>query len=189
VVMRFIPKAGSGKWSIEHYQVIKGNRGRPEACGMDSAPPGMYTALVHKHDGINMIDSPVLIQDQQEVIADASGHIVVCGLGLGVVVGFLVDMDDVEKITVIENDQDVINLVWHAYSMNNKCSIRFADAKTMSAQQMDLLGKIDRVWLDLWNTDEATTVPERWSVYQKWSTVCEWVGVSAFRRKAEQWGQ
>ena len=50
--MRFIPKAISNSWSIEHYQIIKENKWRPEACGMDEAPPGMYTALVHKIDGM-----------------------------------------------------------------------------------------------------------------------------------------
>ncbi len=185
--MRFIPKASSGLWSIEHYQIVTGRKGRPEACGMEKAPPGMYTALVHKHDGVNMIDSPVLIQDQQEVVKDAFGHIVVGGLGLGLVVGMLIDIDDVKKVTVIENNQDVINLVWHAYSMNTKCSMRFANAKTIPEKQMKLLGQVDRVWLDLWPTDDSSSVSERWSAYKKWSKICPWVGISAYKRKANEW--
>ena len=99
----------------------------------------------------------------------------------------MIDNDDVSRITVIENNQDVINLVWPTYMMNTKCVMRYANAKTIPEQQMKLLGKIDRVWLDLWNTDDVSTVPERWEAIKKWSSVCDWVGVSAFKRKQVQW--
>ena len=193
--MRFIKPGKVNGWSVRHLQVTEAPATRPKGCGMDEVAPGTYPALFDPFGEINMIASPVLIDDQREAVKDAAGHILVGGLGLGLVVGMLADVEDVTAITVVEINRDVISLVWDAYQNIEKARVVIGDAKQpqrllehqVIKEQLEFFGPFSRVWLDLWPTDESSTVSERWQAIKNWSSVCDWVGVSAMLRKQEQW--
>ena len=184
--MRYIGQGSSGGWSVEHI-VIKNKRSpRPLACGLEDAPPGAYTLLRDPLGGVNMCDSPTLIEDQREVVQGAAGHIVVCGLGLGVVVNMLLDVEEVTRVTIIENSHAVARLILPTYTTDDRVRAIMGDAENLSLEYLRKLPRIDRVWLDIWPTDEENTLDDRWNSIRQWSQVCDWVGVSAMRRMQSQ---
>jgi hypothetical protein len=62
--------------------------------------------------GVWMSDSPSEELTQQGVVEKCTGKILVAGLGLGFVAHELSKKPDVERIDIVELNQDVINLVW-----------------------------------------------------------------------------
>jgi hypothetical protein len=75
-----------------------------------------------------MSDTPSEIHEHDEAIENAHGRVLITGLGLGVLVSALLAKPEVEHITVVEIDRDVIGLTGHYYSNHPKVRLVNADA-------------------------------------------------------------
>jgi hypothetical protein len=100
-----------------------------------------------------MSDTPSEISEHREAIENATGRVLVTGLGLGMVVSALLAKPDVEHITVVEIDRDVIGLTGHYYSSHPRVTIVNDDAleyaEALQAGDGSLL--FDYAWHDIWS--------------------------------------
>jgi len=112
-----VPVGQLGQWSIRRFTVsaeaakfeelraaISSSRGR-------GVPEGTYTGLYHTQRGVVMSDTPDEISDHLGFIRSAHGHVLIAGLGLGMVTRACLLTPEVQSVTVIELDADVITLV------------------------------------------------------------------------------
>lgn len=173
-----IPTGTAGPWSITRIEVEQIGDAMP-GCGLDQAEPGTYTALVHDTRGVVSCDSPVLIEDQMPVVEKAQGHILLGGLGIGLALEMLLDVEEVRRITVVELDMDVIRLVGPSFD-NEKVTFVNHDVLEMPSVAID--PDLDRVWLDVWDTDRPETLEDRLYAIADWGEHCAWVKAAALPR-------
>jgi hypothetical protein len=113
-----LPEGARGRWKIERFTVSEDESFVASlravfsysAGGRGALPPGTYTKLT-RGGVIVMSDTPDEIADHQPAIRAARGHVLINGLGLGYVLGAVLGKPDVERVTVVEIDEDVIALV------------------------------------------------------------------------------
>lgn len=98
-----------------------------------------------------MSDTPSEINEHSEVIEEASGDVLITGLGLGVIVSALLAKPDVRTITVVEIDKDVIALTGPYYADEPRVTIINADALKAAEMLEDEGQHFDYAWHDIWS--------------------------------------
>ena len=128
-----IPQGKCGDWSVEQFEITERiakielmqsffNNGR-------GVPVGTYTALKVKGHLI-MSDTPNEIRDHFSIIENARDHVLLNGLGIGMVLQAIIEKPEVTQVTVIESSKEVITLVGSFYQekYGDKLTIIHADA-------------------------------------------------------------
>ena len=72
------------------------------------------------------------------------------GLGIGMVNEFLINAPNINSVTIIENSQDVIDLVWPHCAKDNRFTLIKADMETWTPPANS---HWDVIWLDTWCAD------------------------------------
>lgn len=122
-----------------------------------------------KRDGkIWMSTTAMEAESQQPHIWAARGHTVICGLGMAIALLNIAAKPDVDRVTVIEKDPDVIAAFWHftdapSWDGWDKVTIREADAFTV-----DIDEPIDFLYMDIWpNLGQVEALEETRAVQQR----------------------
>lgn len=169
------PEGKSGDWAITKFTV--GN-GRDQTVQMGSlfgsgrfVPPGDYTRLTCRGSVI-MSDTPDEIRDLIgfRMAVTEGATVLIAGLGLGCAVkGALAA--GASKVTVIEIEQDVINLVAPNFADDPRVEIIHADIFQRKPEK----GRMwDVAWYDIWpnlctdNLDQMATLHRRFGRKAKW---------------------
>jgi hypothetical protein len=173
-----IPERCSGKVRVQHHILTPGSetpvvgmrqaiiRGMRPSMAIINEPLRVHE-LVHQDHGLWMTDLPEELNQIAEMLHNLkpSGNILVGGLGLGILALTLADRADVENITVVEIDPDVINLCAQpGYDVVNADINQFLQTTTK---------KFDFYILDTWQgTNEGTwwntVLPLRRIIRQRW---------------------
>ena len=114
--------------------------------------PFSYLALCQGNN-IWMSLNPNEIETMEPFIAKAKGNVLVFGLGMGYVPFMMLDKSEVKHITIIEKDQNIINLfnklLFPYFPNKNKITIIKDDALKYQPKE-----KYDYIFADLWHTPE-----------------------------------
>jgi len=132
-------------------------------------PPGDYMAL-RVNDQLVMSDTNFEQSTNYEVVSQATGHILIAGLGLGMILIPIAKKDSVKSITIIEKHQDVIDLVWpklkkYLGKRANKITIIQSDIFSWKPGNQ----KWNTIYFDIWptlctdNLSEMTTLHRRFA--------------------------
>lgn len=178
-----IPEGCSGDWRVEHFEVTeddeKFERLRAIISGRGRfVPAGKYIRLIHKGrlmDVLVMSDTPDEIRDHLEAIHKARGHVLVNGLGLGIVIQAMLNKPEVEKVTVIEISPDVIALVGPHYQTHFGDRLEIIEADAFTWQPPKGV-RYDVVWHDIWNDICADNLPEMHKLHRKYGRRAGWQG-------------
>jgi hypothetical protein len=155
-------KIGNSELKYEKYKpfegfvyndIIKTEAGRqiPQIGFFDTE--FMFPAIL-ENNRIWMTITPNEIETMKEAVDQAFGNVLACGLGLGYYAYMISEKDHVESITVVEFNEDVINLfnkyVLPQFKNAGKIKIIKADAFEYAQTHMSK-GKYDFVFTDLWH--------------------------------------
>lgn len=109
-----------------------------------------YPYISYKNN-IWMLITPNEINTMQKAIDEASGNVLVYGLGLGYFPYMISLKDNVKKITIIEKDKNIVNLfkknIFPQFKNQTKFEIIISDA----FDYMKLNKKYDFCFIDLWH--------------------------------------
>ena len=97
----------------------------------------------------------------QNFIDNATGDVLIFGLGLGMIIFPLLTDESITSITVVEIEIDIINAVSpiiKKYDIHNKLQILEGDVNTY--HQQILAEKYDYIYFDSWSTLDAPIVEE-----------------------------
>ena len=115
--------------------------------------PFSYLALCEGNN-IWMSLNPNEIETMKPFIAKGQGNVLVLGLGMGYVPFMMSLKDDVKHITIVEKDQNIINLfnnlLFPHFVNKNKITIIKDDAIKYVSKN----NKYDYIFADLWHTPE-----------------------------------
>lgn len=120
-----------------------------------------------------MSSTPADIDLLKDLWNNARGSVLLLGLGLGCDISLIRDKSDVNDITVIEKEADVIRLVAGTY-VSDKVKIIEADALDWKTPT----GKIyDTVWIDIFNYREDMNYSLVEKLILKYSSYGKWIKV------------
>jgi hypothetical protein len=148
-----IPEGTSGDWKIERFTVTKEDADRTKNyaamhMGHGYVPPGTYTKLT-RNGGIIMSDTPDEIEDHRSPMFQAgslAGHVLIAGLGLGLVTRGILLHANVLRVTVVEISADVIKLVG-PHIQDDRLEIVEADIHKWRAPKGV---RYTVAWFDIW---------------------------------------
>lgn len=110
-----IPEGISGNVQVKHFTVTKADSDFTRlraAMGRrnEYVPEGRYVQLL-VNGGVMMSDTLMEQRTNSEVLFRAKGHVLIAGLGLGMIMHPIVAKDGVTRVTVIEKNPHVVKLV------------------------------------------------------------------------------
>ena len=171
-----IPEGERGPWRVERFEVtehearLSGLRAMFQGRGAINS--GIYTKLEHAQRGVVMSDSPDEMRDFRYAISRARGHVLVNGLGLGLVVAGMLRKLEVSKLTVIEVDPDIIALVG-PHLVDPRLDIVQESAFDYRPPANARYGA---VWHDIWDTLCGDNLPDMTRLKRKYGRRTDWQG-------------
>ena len=158
-----------GPWSLCHRERPRRSQGR-------------LTSLFHDERGEIMNNEPFEVEEAAEFAAKCSGHVLVLGLGIGMIVRMLKSLPQVDQIYVIESEREVLDLIGPSVC-SDRVKLYHANAYDNDAPK-NLFGdrKFDAIWMDIWDNAEAETYTLRLLANGIWSDRADLVGIWALMR-------
>ena len=174
-MQRVIPEGKQGTAAISHFTVTeedeKTSATRAMVTGDRNAfiRRGKYVRLL-VHGEVMMSDTPMERHSNWGVVSYAKGHVLMAGLGVGMIIPPLFENDLVTKVTVIEKNPDVIALV------EKPLRVHLGESRSLRLKiiEADIFEwtpdpgiKFDTVYFDIWpdicldNLDEMTKLHRR----------------------------
>lgn len=129
---------------------------------------GEFWGLFHRGH-IIMSNTPSEIDDHRKFIDNASGKVLIGGLGLGMVVKYLLQKSSITKVTVVEKSLDVIKLVAPSYVSDPRVEIINADIFEFKPTE-----KYDCAWFDIWGDISGSEYPEMKRLHRKYCRCVGW---------------
>lgn len=164
-----IPEGQIGEHSIVHYTLENEQDWHPYFVNYanarrESLHLKKYTVLLRNNHWLTVMqDSFTEFEEHQWLWGNATGDILVTGLGIGYVNEWLIKAPNITSVTIIEKNQDVIDLVWDNCTKDDRFTLIHADANTWEPPEGTTY---DCIWLDHeFTLDEKESCIERYSQY------------------------
>ena len=174
-----VPEGASGDWLVERFTVDENAAAlermrmfNPSSRGR-GVPEGTYTRLMHGGTVV-MSDTPDEIRDHREPIWHSKGRVLLNGLGLGVVLGLLLNNEQVEHVDVVEKAAAVIQLVGPSYD-DPRVTIHCADAFEQ-AKSWPRGSHWTVAWHDIWNHLSTDNLPDMHQLHRSYGRRTDWQG-------------
>lgn len=172
-----VPCGVSGNWAVEDFEVSKKDADfyNMRVCfsfGNRTIKSGNFKKLTHNGQ-IVMSNTSAEISDHLRFIrrAKRGGHILINGLGLGVVLSEILKSEAIRSVTIIENSIDVILLVSPTYLKDSRVDIISADAFKWTPPPGL---KYAAVWHDIWNDICTDNLSEMTKLHRKYGKRTDW---------------
>lgn len=176
-----IPEGRYGDWRVQRFEISEEDEKFQRLLASFNphrspriATAGTYTKLVHK-GAVVMSDTPVEMDDHIEAVRNASGHCLVGGLGLGMVVSAMLEKDDVEKVTVVEIFQEVIKLTGETLKAKygDRLEVIQDDVLEWESPKGSSYGV---VWMDIWNDICSDNSEDMGILAEQYVPISRWFG-------------
>jgi hypothetical protein len=172
-----LPEGQIGKWTVKRFTVseqdAKFTALRAAFKGRGYVPAGTYTQLHCQGRGIVMSDTPDERRDHYEAVRRAEGHVLINGLGIGMVLAAVLKKLEVSKVTVVELDPDVVALVGPTYTIDSRVHIVTASAYDYQPPKGERYGA---VWHDIWDHICGDNLEGMTKLKRKYGRRTDWQG-------------
>ena len=157
-----IPEGTSGDYEVAHYTSETTNNMWKIYLQMKNETHSSHRVLLKAGcDMPIMQDSEAEYNEHQWLWDNATGHVLVGGLGLGMIHQALIDNPNVTAVTIIEKEQDVVDLVWGHCVKDGTFNLVVADFETWTPPTGS---SFDTVWADTWLVDNPLTMAEYYTL-------------------------
>tara|TARA_R100000988_G_scaffold88691_1_gene51751 strand:+ start:252 stop:800 length:549 start_codon:yes stop_codon:yes gene_type:complete len=153
-----IPEGSTGAYQVAHYNRQTQYKMWQTYLNMKAEPYDNHTVLIK-----NTCPMPIMQNSQAEynehqwLWDNATGDVLIGGLGLGMIHQALIDNPNVTSVTIIELEQDVADLVWEHCAKDDTFNLVIADFETWTPPAGS---SFDTVWGDTWLWDNSLTYQE-----------------------------
>jgi hypothetical protein len=170
-----LPEASITPFAIQRFTVSEDAAKMGALRGMFSGgrytPPGTYTRLM-RGGTVVMSDTPDEMRDHWEPVHRAHGHVLINGLGLGMVLKAVLLKTEVTAVTVVEISKEVIDLVAPHYD-DPRVHVVHASAFDYQPPKNVRYGA---VWHDIWDYICGDNLPEMTRLKRKYGRRADWQG-------------
>lgn len=144
-----LPEGESGNVRIKHITVSEADSKFTSIRALMKGPseyvaPGQYVQLF-VNGALMMSDTQMEKRSNIYAVRNATGHMLIAGLGIGMIVHAIAKKSDVRSITIIEKSPDVIKLV--APTLPKKAKVIEGDIFTWTPAKG---AKYDSIYFDIW---------------------------------------
>ena len=161
-----IPEAINGNFEIKKVTT--------DNVSSTKEPLDTYTILYHNDKPI-MQDPTKEYREHQPLWDNATGHVLIGGLGIGFVNQKLMDNPNVTSVTIVEIEQDVVDLVWEHCAKDDRFTLIIDDIETWDIPSDS---SWDIAWFDTWDTNNTLTMKEYNDLMiEKYSSYCDEIGI------------
>lgn len=129
-----------GDFELSHFE-IKNNM----YAIFRGIPCGKFVRLTHR-GSIVMSDTEMEKRTNSAFVINAHGNVLIGGLGIGLILLAIQDKEEVDQITVVEKNMEVIELVGSQLPLNSKVHIVHDDIFEYKP-----LFKYNTIYMDIWN--------------------------------------
>jgi hypothetical protein len=163
-----IPEKSLGKWKISSSTLEETQAACMQLELMHtflsfpelSIPPGEYKRLC-TDDEVMMSDTRAEISGHYDLFNNASGRILINGLGLGIAAWIVDKIPEVDEIWIQEIDADIIELIKPSITRNAlKVKLFQGDAFYPDFSHPAFNTKFDYIWNDIWPSYSHENIPE-----------------------------
>lgn len=177
-----VPEGTVGEWAVSRFTIAKETPGTLYyALHGRPIPPGTYTRLTRGGTGIGnvvMSDTPAEVHDHWDILyqlrrAAPDTHVLIHGLGLGMVLGVALRNPSMAHVDVVEIMPEVIALVGPTYTADPRLTIHEGDAFTY---QWPKGQRWNIVWHDIWNALCTDNLEEIAKLHRRFGRRCAWQG-------------
>ena len=170
-----IPEGTSGDFEVAHYTNTTTDNKWQIYLEMKNESNLNYCVLLQNGcDMPIMQDSEGEYREHQWLWDNATGDVLIGGLGIGMVNVALLTNPNITSVTIIENSQDVINLVWPNCAKDSRFNLIQTNIETWnppSGSQWDV------AWFDTWTSNNPLNCAEYETLMRnKYSTYCTEIG-------------
>jgi len=170
-----IPEGKSGNCLIEHFTISEEEARFYEMRAIfnrdylgRNISPGNFCRL-RVNGSLMTSDAGGERASVTDVCREASGNVLIAGLGLGMILCKIVPKDTVKKVTVVEISQDVINLVEQPLRKylgpeSSKLEIILHDIWGLTPEH-----KYDTIFFDIWGDYSGDTYEETKRLHRRFS--------------------
>ena len=95
-----------GDFELTHFEIGENNL----YAMFHGIPTGKFIKLTHRGEVV-MSDTAMEKRTNRDFVVKAHGNVLIGGLGIGLILLAIQDKEDIEQITVIEKNKEVIELV------------------------------------------------------------------------------
>lgn len=192
-----VPDGEKGDWRISTFSLTDEQIGLSNLRAIRNGTPelvvrpGTYRRLTHKSRGVVMSNTPMEILTCRDAYWAAKGHVLVSGLGMGMLLEGLLSKNDVASITVLEIEQDVIDLVAPHFANEPRLTVIQADAHEFVPPTGT---KYDYAWHDIWDNISADNLPDMAKLTRRYARFMTKPGMQGVwsremaRRDNRRWG-
>ena len=153
-----IPEGVSGDFEIAHYTNETTDNLWPLYLEMKNESFDTYTVLLKKGCAMPIMQDSLAEHNEHQWLWDnAKGDVLIGGLGIGLVHKTLMDNPEVTSVTIIENSQDVIDLVWDNCDKDDTFTLIKADVETWNPPEGS---SWDVGWFDTWLIDNPMNIKQ-----------------------------
>ncbi len=146
-----IPAGVSGDFEIAHYTNQTTDRQWQLYLDMKNESHTNYCVLIKDDCPMPIMqDSTAEYNEHQWLWDNAVGDVLIAGLGIGMVNEFLINAPNITSVTIVENSQDVIDLVWPHCAKDNRFNLIKADIETWTPPANS---HWNVMWFDTWCSD------------------------------------
>lgn len=132
-----------GDWKLEKFTIESNNL----MARMQGITPGTYVRLTHRGECV-MSNTNMEKRTNMDFCINAHGDVLIGGLGIGMIILAIQDKPEVKSITVIEKNQEVIDIIASQLNFNEKVNIICADVFEWKPEKGV---KYDVSYMDIWN--------------------------------------
>lgn len=130
-----------GNFELSHFEI-----GKDDMYAMfHGIPSGKFIRLTNRGEVV-MSDTSMEKRTNANFVRNAHGKVLIGGLGISLILLAIQDKEEVEHITVVEKNKEVIELVGSQLPLNSKVTIVNDDVFTYKP-----LFKYNTIYMDIWN--------------------------------------
>jgi hypothetical protein len=170
-MVTLIPEGASGSAEIKHFQVEEAQslltaiQAQQSGFRRDYVPEGQYASLLVNGE-LMMSDTPAEREENMRPLEMARGHVLIAGLGLGMLAKAVADKPGVESLTIVEIHQGVVDLVYSNLKLDEfKAEVVLADAHEWKPSPGR---KFDTIFLDIWPKYGDSMLADMIRLKEKW---------------------
>ena len=115
-------------------------------------------------DDVSWMSNSQKEREEHGPILSMFGHVLIVGLGLGLAVEMALTVEAIQRITVLESNRDVIELVPVPAEIEVVCG---------DAKEWEPSNQFDCVWLDIWRGRDGEGRQELADRFCQWARVVE----------------
>ena len=148
-------------WRLDHFTITD----KDWRAKIEGIFPGTYIRLIHGGEVV-MSNTNMEKRTNWEFCHNAHGDIIIGGLGVGMIILAIQDKPEVKSITVIEKNEEVIEMVASQLNFNEKVKIIHADVFEWRPEKGV---KYDMSYMDIWNYVNEDVYEEMKQLKRKYS--------------------